>query len=287
MPRPWPICRAHIEGVDEIEVLVIDDGSTDGTARARRRARGPPHRPLPGEPRARVARSWPASTRRSGSAPTSSSTPTPTTSTTGPTSRASWRRSSRGAPTSSSATGRPTRSRTSRCSRRSCSAGARVSCARLSGDRRAPTPPSGFRAISRKAALGSSCTTASPTRSRRSSRRAELGLVVRTTSPSRPTPTRASRASSADPPVPAPRRPGHRSAPTRCTGRVELRSRVASVLLVAARSSSGASSILYLRDPARSGHTQSLDRRGRRASSSRSSSGSSRCSPSCSLRTAA
>ena len=76
----------QIEGIDEVELLVIDDGSTDRTVEVAREQRGRAHRPADQQPGGWRPPSRRVSTPASSSAPTSSSTPTPTTSTAAPTS---------------------------------------------------------------------------------------------------------------------------------------------------------------------------------------------------------
>ena len=138
--RRSPTCRAQIEGIDEIELLVIDDGSTDRTVEVARE-HGVEHivrltnnkglaagfqagpRRLPQarrRHRRQHRRRQPVQRRRR---------------------RRSWsRRSSPARPTWSSATARSPRSSTSPAPRRRCSGSAAGSCG---GSRapRSPTPP--------------------------------------------------------------------------------------------------------------------------------------------------
>ena len=75
-----------IPGIDSIELLVIDDGSTDGTAEVAR-AHGVQHIIRFRANKGLAAAFMAGSTARSGPAPTTSSTPTPTISTPAATSR--------------------------------------------------------------------------------------------------------------------------------------------------------------------------------------------------------
>ncbi len=142
----------QIEGVDQIELLVIDDGSTDRTV-AVARGHGVEHivRLTNNKGLAAGFQAGLDACLKLG-ADRRSSTPTPITSTAAPTSRSSSRRSSPARPTWWSATARSPRSSTSPVPRRSCSGSGSWVVRRLSGTEIADTT-SGFRAYNREAAL--------------------------------------------------------------------------------------------------------------------------------------
>ena len=143
----------QIDGIDEIELLVIDDGSTDRTVEVAREHGRRAHRPPDQQQGPRRRLPGRASTPASSSAPTSSSTPTPTTSTAAPTSPSWSRRSSPARPTWSSATARSAEIEHFSGSKKALQRLGSWVVRRLSGTEIADTT-SGFRAYNREAALG-------------------------------------------------------------------------------------------------------------------------------------
>ena len=127
LPETIAALPRHIPGIDEIEVLIIDDGSTDGTAERAAELRRPPRAAFPAE--SRLGAAFTAGIDAGIELGADIIVNTDATISTRVRTSPCWSRpSSPAGPSWSSATARPTRSRTFPRSRSCCSAGAPASC---------------------------------------------------------------------------------------------------------------------------------------------------------------